>query len=145
MKVIARYLLILSAALAMLGCSYEPSDEKDRAECYKTEFGTLPPSGVTNIQAKQIVIRDAAGAWLRFEATPEIVDSLLKRFGPSDRGVFNENSGGDNTPEWWKPDGDHVTVFYEAEGWSKDFSNSTAVIAHDAEKRVVYFSHSAFD
>lgn len=128
-----------------LGCSgsHEPTDAKGQAACYETEFGTLPPAGVAHIQAKQVIIGDAAGAWLRFEATPEIVDSLLKRFGPSDRGVFNQNSGGGNTPAWWKPGSDHLTAFYEAEGWRKDFGNSTAVIAHDANKRVVYFSHGA--
>jgi hypothetical protein len=145
MKVIARYLMICCAAVMTPGCSSEPSDAKGQAECYRTEFGTLPPAGVTNIRAKQIVIRDSARAWLRFEAAPEIVDSLLKRFTPSNRQTFDEHSGGDNTPAWWKPDSDHITVFYAVEGWSKDFSNSTSVIAHDAEKRVVYFCHSAFD
>jgi hypothetical protein len=30
-------------------------------------------------------------------------------------------------------------------GWRKDFSHSSAVLAHDADKRVVYFCHDAFD
>ncbi|RYD62260.1 MAG: hypothetical protein EOP83_15040, partial [Verrucomicrobiaceae bacterium] len=98
MKVIARYLLVCCAVVMALGCSSEPSDEKGKAACYEMEFGTLPPAGVTGIQAKQIVVGDAARAWLRFEATPEIVDSLLKRFTPSDRQTFDEHSGGDNTP-----------------------------------------------
>ena len=144
MKVIARYLLFLCAAVATLGCSSEPGDEAGKAACYEMEFGTPPPAGVTNLRAKQYVVQDTVVAWLRFEATPEIVDSLLKRFAPSDRKAFDEASGGANTPEWWKPDGDQITVFYSVEGWSKDFPNSTAVIAHDAGKRVVYFSHTAF-
>jgi len=144
MKVIVRYLLILCTAVATLGCSSEPGDEAGKAACYETEFGTLPPAGVTDIQAKQYVVQDTIVAWLRFEATPDVVDSLLKRFALSDRKTFDEASGGANTPGWWKPDGDHVTVFYSVEGWSKGFTSSTAVIAHDAGKRVVYFSHTAF-
>ncbi|HEY1121270.1 MAG TPA: hypothetical protein VGE67_06700, partial [Haloferula sp.] len=123
----------------------EPSSEKGKAACYETEFGALPPASVTHIQAKQVMIGDSAQAWLRFEATPEVVDSLLKRFAPSDRYTFNANSGGGNTPGWWKPDSDHLTAFYVAEGWRKDFGGSHAVIAHDAGKRLVYFCHSASD
>lgn len=147
MKVIARYLLICCAVVTALGCSgsHEPTDAKGQAECYQTEFGSLPPACIAHIQAKQVMIGDAARAWIRFEATPEIVDSLLKRFTSSDRGTFGQHSGGGNMPAWWKPDSDHLTAFYVVEGWRKDFGASYAVIAHDAEKGVVYFCHDAFD
>jgi len=147
MKFIVRLLLFCCAALLMIGCggTYEPADAKGQADCYRTEFGTLPPAGVTHIHGKQIIIGDAAGAWLRFEATPALVDSLLKGFTSTNRQTFDEHSGGANTPAWWTPDGDRITTFYVFSGWRKDFSHSSAVIAHDADKRVVYFCHDAFD
>jgi hypothetical protein len=134
-------------SLFLVGCggTYEPKDAKGRAECYRMEFGSLPPTGVTNIQGKQVVVGDAAGAWLRFETTPATVDSLLKSFASTNRQTFDHYSGGANTPTWWTPDRDRITVFYRVSGWRKDFSSSYAVIAHDAEKRVVYFCHAAWD
>jgi hypothetical protein len=137
---------LLCIALLLTGCgSYEPDDEKGRAKCYQTEFGTPPPEGITNILAKQIVIRDSARVWLRFEATPALVDSLLKGFAASDRETFDEHAGGENSPAWWTPDRDKIVRFHLIRDWNKDFTNSSAVIAHDAEKRVVYFCHDAFD
>jgi len=109
------------------------------------EFGALPPAFIKNLRAKQVVIRDAAGAWLKFEATPELVDSLRSGFVPSNRAIFDEHSRGENTPRWWTPDADQMTTFFVKDGWKKEFSHSTAVIAHDAGKRVVYFSHAAMD
>jgi hypothetical protein len=146
-KVIAQRCLLCYLALVVAGCggTYEPTSRQGQAECYRAEFGTLPPAGVTNIHAKQIIIGDAARAWLRFEATPGVVDSLLMRFAPTNRQAFDEHSGGANTPAWWTPDTSNITAFYGTSGWRKDFSYSRAVIAHDADKRVVYFCHDAFD
>ncbi len=147
MKFAARLFLFCCVALLLAGCggTYEPTDTKGQAECYRMEFGTLPPAGVTNIHGKQIIIGDAARAWLRFEATPALVDSLLKGFTSTNRQTFDEHSGGANTPAWWTPGSSHITTFNVISGWRKDFSHSSAVLAHDAEKRVVYFCHDAFD
>jgi hypothetical protein len=147
MKLTARLLCLCCVAVLLSGCSgtYEPRNAKGQAECYRMEFGTLPPAGVTNIQAKQIIIGDAARAWLRFEATPALVDSLLKGFTSTNRQSFDAHSGGANTPTWWTPDSNHITTFYVISGWRKDFSHSSAVLAHDADKHTVYFCHDAFD
>ena len=147
MKLQPKPFLLCCLALLAAGCggTYEPTDAKGRANCYRAEFGVLPPAEVTNIQAKQIIIGDAARAWLRFEATPAVVDSLLTRFAPTNRQTFDEHTGGANTPTWWKPNSYQTTSFYGAKGWRKDFSHSYAVIAHDDDKRVVYFCHDAFD
>ena len=112
MKFTARLLLFCAATLLLVGCggTYEPSDAKGQADCYRMEFGSLPPAGVTNILGKQIIIGDAARAWLRFEATPALVESLCKGFTSTNRLTFDEHSGGENTPAWWTPDSDRITT-----------------------------------
>lgn len=149
MNSLERNVALVFAALLFLGCggTYEPTDQKKIALCYSAEFGGLPPAGTTNIQAKQIVIGDAVGAWLRFETTPATVDSLLKiGFAPTNGATFLQHSmAGANTPKWWKLEGSQVTSFYVFSGWRTNFSYSYAVIAHDVDKRLVYFCHHAFD
>ena len=144
-----RYVPVLTLALALVlaGCggSYEPSDPADVARSYRDEFGSRPPENVRHIHSKVFMQGDAAVAWLRFEATPEIVDALVGRFEPSRRESFAENTGGANIPAWWTPEQHHLTTFYEVAGWRRDFSHSVAYLAHDADKRMVYFCHEAFD
>lgn len=125
--------------------SYRPMDPQGLAKCYQDEFGTPPPVSVHGLRAEQIVIGDAAGAWLRFGSSPGRIDELLVRFTPSDRKTFDRYGGGANTPDWWQPDAEGMTTFYVCDGWRKDFSDSHAVIAHDAAKHIVYFCHSASD
>jgi hypothetical protein len=147
MRFKAPFFLLSWAVLLLAGCggTHEPTDAKGQAECYRMEFGALPPAGVTNIHGKQIIIGDAARVWLRFEATPALVDSLLKSFSPTNRQAFDDRSGGANIPAWWTPESNHIKAFYGVSGWRKDFSYSYAVIAHDADKRIVYFCHDAHD
>lgn len=147
MKLHAYFLGLCCVAPVLTGCggSYEPTSAKAQADCYQMEFGTSPPVGVKNIQAKQIVIGDAVRAWLRFDATPAVVDSLLKDFTSTNRQTFVEHSGGANTPLWWAGSSSQTTAFYVFSGWRKNFSYSSAVLAHDADKLVVYFCHDAFD
>src|SRR3954451_14621504 len=114
--------LCLAIAVALSGCggTSEPTDARALAECYRTEFGTGPPTGITNLRAKQVVVGDAGGAWLRFEANSNIVAQIVSnRFAPSDRVTFSSNSGGGNTPGWWKPEADSLTVFFINNQWRK--------------------------
>src|SRR5258708_3282930 len=119
-KQITALILLVWVALLLAGCggTYEPTDKNGVAQCYRMEFGVPPPAEVANIHGKQIIIGDGARAWLRFQATPALVDSLLKRgFKPTNRETFNMHSGGANTPKWWTPDSNQVTVFYGFGGW----------------------------
>ena len=132
-------LIVLSSSC---GGTYEPSNAQDRAKCYATEFGTAPPAGLTNLQAKQVIVGDAGAAWLRFEANSNVISGILtNRFAPSDRSTFLSNSRGGNTPVWWNPEGDALTLFYINTQWRPGSNYSGAVIGHDAFRHVVYFHH----
>ncbi|HBJ82690.1 MAG TPA: hypothetical protein DDZ88_02220 [Verrucomicrobiales bacterium] len=113
---------------------------------YRFEFGEEPTKDVTMIQCRQVVVGDAGAAWLTFHASPETVDRLLrKKFVASDSATFQTSGEGGNCPSWWQPDADSMKQFYKAEGWSQHFRVSEAFLAHDREKRIVYFHHSGFD
>ena len=143
--------LAVVASILIGGCggTSEPTTAKDLAECYKTEFDTPPPATVGSLQAKQIVVRDSGGQWLRFTADAATIDSILARgFHPSDQDTFSRNTGGANTPSWWRPSPDRVTAFYFHPNWKKHFganSSSEAYLAHDANKKLVYFMCSVMD
>lgn len=134
------------ASLLLIGCgsSYEPVDAKGLAKCYEFEFATPPPPGVTNLKAKNVVVRDAAQVWLRFEADSNIVSQIISnRFTPTESHTFTLEGRGGNTPIWWTPESNALTAFYINKQWRPQ-SNATsiAVLAHDATKRIVYFTHS---
>ncbi len=143
MKTPVQSFLIGCLAAFLFGCSgsYEPTDSKGLAECYRKEFGIRPPAEVTNLHAKQVIIGDGARAWLRFETTPVFVDALVKSFTPTNRETFEMFSGGANTPRWWAPDSSHITAYFGVGGWNKNFAHSYAVMAHDSSKRTVFFCH----
>jgi hypothetical protein len=139
--------LICSAAvLTISGCggSSEPTDARTLVKCYATEFGTAPPSGVRNLKAKQVVVGDAGGAWLRFEADSNVVSQIISnRFTASswtDFSIYGHLEGG-NTPKWWQPLPDTLDVFYVNEKWRPGPNYSIAVLAYDATNRLVYFYH----
>jgi hypothetical protein len=141
-------LLLPSVCLALVfflsGCGgvSDPTDAHTLAQCYATEFGQQPPAGVTNIKARQVIVGDAGGAWLRFEADSNIVAQIVSsRFVSSDRAAFISDSGGGNTPAWWKPDHDSLTAFYICNQWRPGTNYSVAVLAHDASCHIVYFHH----
>ena len=131
-------------ALVLSGCGgvSEPTDPQTLAKCYATEFGQQPPAGVSNLKARQVIVGDAGGAWLRFEADSNIVAQIVSaRFTPSDRGTFISDSVGGNTPAWWKPEDDSLADFYICHQWRSSTNYSEAVLACDAAHHVVYFHH----
>lgn len=136
--------ICLVIAFTLLGCggTSEPTDAGTLAQCYATEFGAKPPPGVKDLRAKQVVVRDAASAWLRFVADSNIVAQIVSnRFTPSDMGTFLDRSGGANTPAWWRPNEDSLTTFLICEKWVKGENYSMAVLAYDEAQQVVYFCH----
>jgi hypothetical protein len=143
MKVLLLFIyLIITVTMAGCGGVSEPTDAETLAKCYKTEFGDLPPVGVSNLKAKQVVIGDAGGAWLRFEADSNIVAQIVSnRFIPSDRATFIENSGGANAPLWWEPEKDSLAIFYINNQWSRGSNYSVAVFGCDDAHHTVYFHH----
>jgi hypothetical protein len=134
----------LSIFVVLYGCggTSEPTDKSTLAKCYATEFGVDPPTGITNLKAKQVVVGDAGGAWLRFEANSNIITQIISnRFIPSDRVTFDSSSGGANTPSWWRPEEDSLTAFFVNNQWTKGSNYSVAVLGYDDAHRVVYFHH----
>src|SRR5579859_7997597 len=133
--------LVIALTLSGCGGSSEPTDAPTLAQCYATEFGTTPPSTVKNLKAKQVVVGDAAGAWLRFEADSNIVSQIISnRFTISDLTsfkIYGDYDGG-NTPAWWRPQLDTLTAFYINTQWRPGSNYSIAVLAYDATNRLVY-------
>src|SRR4029077_3288732 len=126
--------ICLAAALALSGCggTSEPTDAATLAQCYCTECGKTPRTGVTNLKAKQVVVGDAGGAWLRFEADSNVLSQIISnRFAVSDRtdfSIYGHPEGG-NTPGWWQPQPDALTAFYINKQWRPGSNYSIAVLA----------------
>ena len=141
-------LLPLVGYLAAVSWLFGPVDyhsQQDLIAAYRTEFGELPPNDVSGIEARQIVVADSGAAWLRFRASSGTIDNLLSRFSASDRGTFSQAAHGANVPSWWTPDSDKIALFYTADGWSKNWSHSTAYVGVDRAKGILYFHHSGID
>ena len=141
-------LLPLGGYFAAVSWLFGPVDyhsPQDLTAAYRTEFGELPPSDVSGIKARQIVVGDSGAAWLRFRASSGTIDSLLSRFSASDRGTFSQAAYGANVPSWWTPDSDKIDLFYTADGWSEHWSHSTAYVGVDRAKGILYFHHSGMD
>ena len=141
-------LLPLAAYVACVAWLFGPADyhsPQDLSAAYRTEFGVLPPSDVAGIEARQIVVGDSGAAWLRFHASSQTIDSILSRFKESDSRTFSQAARGANVPSWWTPDADKIVLFFTADGWSKDWSDSTAYVGVDRAKSILYFHHSGID
>lgn len=135
--------LLVTAAFGGFVWLYQPvdiSEPKDLAGAYKYEFGTLPPSDVSNLQARQVVVGDSGAVWLRFNASAATIEHLTKKFSPSNAEKFGESQNA-NSPNWWKPEIDQIDSYYSAENWSPYFESSTASLAINRTKGAVYFCH----
>lgn len=135
--------------IASCGGSYEPTSAKALADAYKSEFDTLPPAGVGSLQAKSVIVGDAGRQWLRFTADATTIASILSDgFEVSDKARFVSETGGANMPIWWRPSSDGLTGFYSHPKWTKHFGKDAqgrAYLAHDANKKLVYFMSSAWN
>jgi hypothetical protein len=134
------------AAFLFYGCGgvSEPTDSPTLAKCYATEFGTTPPIEIKNLRAKQVVVGDAGGAWLRFETDSntlsQIVSNRFARSDFTDFKIYGQLDGG-NTPNWWHPAPENLNDFYINKQWRPGSNYSIAVLAYDPRHRLVYFHH----
>lgn len=135
-----RHTLLAIVLSAFSGCGvHEPSTAKELADCYQAEFKTPPPADVRDLHAKQWILGDGLGACLRFHADPATIEPLAAAFDPSDRDTFFAEAG--EGPVWWQPRQAHLTAFYICRHWRGDLSQSTAILAYDAEAHEVFFQH----
>jgi len=150
MKLVLAF-LPMASALLMSGCggSYEPSNARELVECYKTEFDADPSPAVAALQAKQIVRAGSGAQFLRFTADEATIDSILARgFNPINKVTFDQETASGNAPAWWRPLEDKMSLFFKHPNWKKHFgagSQSTAYLACDADKKIVYFLCNVMD
>jgi hypothetical protein len=132
--------------MMLCGCGgvSEPTDAPTLAKCYATEFSADPPAAVKELRAKQVVVGDAGGAWLRFETDSNTLSLIISnRFVPSDFTDFKiyGSLDGGNTPRWWHPSPQTLDDFFINKQWRPGSNYSIAVIAYDRSHRLVYFHH----
>ena len=136
-------ILFVCALCALSGCSFEPTSPAELNAAYKNEFGSEPPPSVSNLQVKEVDIRDSMGKWLRFKTDPSTLANLIAMgFTTSDRSKFVSASVNPNAPKWWSPDTDKLTSFYVCPQWRKTYQSSEAVLAHNDDWTIVYFHRS---
>ncbi len=145
----------LGLCLLPLGCcfllsvlAFRPADYKsqeDLKEVYSAEFGTFPPTDVSDILARASGIGDSSDKWIKFRASPQTIDNLLLRFVPTDKKTFSQGLPNSSLPKWWTPELDRIELFFTAENWSTHSIESTAVIGLDRAKSIVYFHHRTTD
>jgi hypothetical protein len=130
--------------LSWLSGPVDITDPRALKSAFEGQFGSAPTVDVNSIQCRVVVVGDAGAEWLRFNASPQTVDALRKRFSVSTKSHFMEVSDGGNTPPWWQPESQGMVTFYSASDWHSHFQHSEAVMAHNAAKDIVYFCHEEF-
>jgi hypothetical protein len=141
-----RLSLCVTILTLLCGCGgvSEPTDAPTLADCYATEFASSPPARVRNLRAKQVIVGDAGGAWLRFETDSNTLSQITSnRFLPSnatDFEIYGSPNGG-NTPSWWHPVPEALGEFYINKQWRPGSNYSIAVLAYDRSNHLVYFHH----
>ncbi len=122
---------------------YDVKSREDLERGYEYELHRRITSDVHDLQIRRVGIGDGVGSWVRFRASSQTIDSLVKSFSPSDRSKFEDGARGANIPSWWEPEVDKMANYYYTEQWEPGCSTfSFAYLAHDATKQVVYFHHS---
>ncbi len=137
--------LPLTCFIWLLGSfgEHEPSDPEELARGFEFELHHPLTSEVSGLRIKRIGIGDGVGSFVRFEAPPSLVDSIVRSFSVSDKATFDRMSGGANVPDWWDPEDHHLVAFYYAKDWEPGCRTfSDAVLAHDVTKHFVFFAHS---
>ena len=123
--------------------TYDPEDPEELARGFAFELHQPWERDVQALQNRRVTIGDGVASWVRFETTPQLVETLIAGFAPSDWQTFYTGREGPNVPSWWQPEADGITQYYYTEGWEKGCSTfSFAYLAHDPGKRIVYFHHS---
>src|SRR5689334_12973674 len=114
--------LSVSLSIALCGCGgvSEPTDAPTLGKCYAEEFGSSPPTTVKNLRAKQVIVGDAGGAWLRFETDSNTLSQITSNRFLQSSSVDFESYGdpnGGNTPKWWHPAMGTLSEFYVNTQW----------------------------
>ena len=117
------------------------TNPQDLTEAYRSEFGSNPPSDVTDSHVHVVVVGDAWAAWHRFQAANTTIDSLVAKFEPTDQQSFRNATGGGNMPGWWSPDASGVDAYYVAHHWHGKDGYSEAYMGVNRTKGVIYFYH----
>ena len=122
---------------------YDPTSPTELGEAYRADFGALPPSGVTVLHARQVIVGDAGAQWLLLKASPEEITRHIALFGftchiTSDP-AFDGRAGA-NAPPWWTPPA-HGLELYENTNWTKQggWTDSRATIGVDRAAGLVWF------
>ena len=134
----------LAASVLLYAWLYGPSDlsgPSELREAYRSEFGSSPPSDVSDHHVRVASVGDWWGAWQKFRASSTTIDALLIRFEPTDRQAFISATDGPNAPKWWTPDGDAIVGYFVASEWHKGSLTSKAYIGVDHARSVIYFFH----
>lgn len=135
--------LWLTVLLWATACGpYDPKATVDLAQCYRAEFGTVPPPGITILQARQMVIRDWGAQWLKIQAASNLIDSvLLTQFKKEPHPPQEFAARKDRyTPDWWVLPSSAELEFYRCDDWTRgSFHSSRAVIAVHRSTGMVYF------
>jgi hypothetical protein len=140
----SRHLFVIAIVALLLGCGpYDPKKVNDLADCYRAEFGTLPPAGVTVIKARQMVIRDWGAQWLQIHADTNLIDAVIltnftkQKSAPA--GFGSSKSG--YTPDWWVLPPSEQLEFYTCAQWTTNggWHSSSASIAVHRVTSVVFF------
>lgn len=72
------------------------------ARNFEAVFGTPPPAGVTDLQAKWAGFNDYEEIWLGFRAEPQAFDALQVNFEPAPSAPDNMLFAEDDAPPWWR-------------------------------------------
>ena len=143
-RVGGRILILTVLSLFWSGCwggTYVPTGKEALAAAYVEIFGTPQPPEMLFLHAEKDVIYDSECWWLQFEAPSAVIDSIVNRFNPIDRKSFEDGTVVTAWPKWWRSDGTRMIAFYESSPWHTNFQSSRAFLAHDRDKRVIWFQN----
>lgn len=137
-----RYLLTILDLALFMGCGpYIPTSPADLAQCYKAEYGTLPPTGISVIKAQQGGGYGWGEQWLQLQSETNLIDSVfLKKFIKQKTAppIFRNRTG--HTPEWWTIPYSDQFEFYSCDEWTKgSWRTSWASIAVNRNTGRIYF------
>jgi hypothetical protein len=139
----SRSLAIVILAALLAGCGpYDPKSAGDLSKCYAAEFGAPPPSGITVLKGRQMVIRDWGAQWLQLHADTNLIDSvILKSFTRQGTAPSGFSSPKDRyTPDWWMLPPSEELEFYTCNHWTRGtFRSSCAGIAVHRASAMIYF------
>lgn len=148
-RFIPLHLFIIALCSLLTGCGpYDPKSAADLAKCYEVEFGTLPPSGITVVQARQTADYYGGTQWLQLQADTNLIDSLIlikfKKENHSPR--LLDSSKDKHRPAWWVLPPAEQLEFYTAHEWTRgNWNASSAALAVHRANGMVYFRCDRID